>query len=101
MAGSLKKECSYLVGNAIKFTDVGEVAVWVEANNGSFQILLRDTGLGICAADRSAAKLLTKDEAVIRMRLGFHRSRSMWGLRLRNRLRLRYYLASVDCASSG
>jgi hypothetical protein len=51
----------------------------------------------------SAAKPLTKDEAVIRIRLrSFHRLRSMWGLRLRNRLlhSLRY-LASVDRASSG
>ena len=52
---------------------------------------------------RSAVKLLTKNEAVIRMRLrSFHRLRSMWGLRLRNRLlRSLRYLASVDRASSG
>ena len=36
-----------LVGNAIKFTDAGEVAIEVEANNGSFQVSVRDTGPGI------------------------------------------------------
>jgi hypothetical protein len=41
--------------------------------------------------------------SVMRMRLrSFRRLRSMWGLRLRNRLlRSLRYLASVDCASSG
>jgi signal transduction histidine kinase len=42
-----------LVGNAIKFTDVGDVAIKVEANNGSFKILVRDTGPGISPADQS------------------------------------------------
>src|SRR5262249_13959144 len=35
-----------LVGNAIKFTDAGEVAIKAEANNGSFQVSVRDTGPG-------------------------------------------------------
>src|SRR5205807_8223684 len=42
-----------LVGNAIKFTDEGEVAIRVEANNGSFHVSVRDTGPGISAADQS------------------------------------------------
>jgi signal transduction histidine kinase len=42
-----------LVGNAIKFTDAGEVAIKAEANNGSFQVSVRDTGPGISAADQS------------------------------------------------
>jgi K+-sensing histidine kinase KdpD len=33
-----------LVGNAIKFTDAGEVAIKAEANNGSFYVAVRDTG---------------------------------------------------------
>ena len=41
-----------LVGNAIKFTDAGEVAIKAEANNGSFHVSVRDTGPGIAAADR-------------------------------------------------
>jgi signal transduction histidine kinase len=41
-----------LVGNAIKFTDVGEVAVKVEADNGSFNVFVRDTGPGISARDQ-------------------------------------------------
>src|SRR5262249_27754962 len=41
-----------LVGNAIKFTDAGEVAIKAEANNGSFHVSVRDTGPGISAADR-------------------------------------------------
>jgi signal transduction histidine kinase len=42
-----------LVGNAIKFTDAGEVAIKVEANNGSFYVSVRDTGPGISAADQA------------------------------------------------
>jgi signal transduction histidine kinase len=42
-----------LVGNAIKFTDVGEVVIKAEANNGSFLVCVRDTGPGISAADQS------------------------------------------------
>jgi GAF domain-containing protein len=42
-----------LVGNAIKFTDAGEVAIQVEANNGLFYVSVRDTGPGISAADQS------------------------------------------------
>ena len=41
-----------LVGNAIKFTDAGEVAIKVEANNGSFHVSVRDTGPGISSADQ-------------------------------------------------
>src|SRR5947208_14594328 len=42
-----------LVGNAIKFTDAGEVAIKAEANNGSFHVSVCDTGPGISAADQS------------------------------------------------
>jgi signal transduction histidine kinase len=42
-----------LVGNAIKFTDAGEVAIKAEANNGSFRVSVRDTGPGISAADQA------------------------------------------------
>ncbi len=42
-----------LVGNAIKFTDAGEVAIKAEANNGAFYISVRDTGPGISAADQT------------------------------------------------
>ena len=42
-----------LVGNAIKFTDAGEVAIKAEANNGSFYVSVRDTGPGISAADQA------------------------------------------------
>ena len=41
-----------LVGNAIKFTDKGEVAIAASASNGSFNIAVRDTGPGISAADQ-------------------------------------------------
>jgi signal transduction histidine kinase len=41
-----------LVGNAIKFTDIGEVAIKVEAADGSFNISVRDTGPGISLADQ-------------------------------------------------
>jgi GAF domain-containing protein len=42
-----------LIGNAIKFTDTGEVAIKAEGNNGSFHVSVRDTGPGISAADQA------------------------------------------------
>ena len=42
-----------LVGNAIKFTDAGEVAIKAEANDGAFYVSVRDTGPGISAADQT------------------------------------------------
>jgi GAF domain-containing protein len=42
-----------LVGNAIKFTDAGEVAVKTAAGNGSFTISVHDTGPGIAEADQA------------------------------------------------
>jgi signal transduction histidine kinase len=41
-----------LVGNAIKFTDVGEVSVQVTAAEGTFTVAVSDTGPGIAAADQ-------------------------------------------------
>ncbi len=42
-----------LVGNAIKFTDTGEVAIKASAANGSFTVAVRDTGPGISEADQA------------------------------------------------
>jgi GAF domain-containing protein len=42
-----------LVGNAIKFTDAGEIAIKAEANNGAFHVSVRDTGPGISSADQA------------------------------------------------
>jgi signal transduction histidine kinase len=41
-----------LVGNAIKFTDKGEVAIKAIAENGSFTVAVRDTGPGISPSDQ-------------------------------------------------
>ena len=41
-----------LVGNAVKFTDEGEVAIGALAENGNFVLTVRDTGPGIAAADQ-------------------------------------------------
>jgi PAS domain S-box-containing protein len=61
-----------LVGNAIKFTDVGEVAITAAATDGSFHLSVCDTGPGISAADQ--AKLFQEfqqaDNAVTRKKGG-------------------------------
>ena len=61
-----------LVGNAIKFTDNGEVALKVEAANGSFNVFVRDTGPSISADDQ--AKLFQEfqqaDNAITRKKGG-------------------------------
>jgi len=41
-----------LVGNALKFTDTGEVVIAARATDGSFHLSVRDTGPGISAADQ-------------------------------------------------
>jgi signal transduction histidine kinase len=41
-----------LVGNAIKFTDAGEVVITARRVNGSFEVSVRDTGPGIPEADQ-------------------------------------------------
>ena len=61
-----------LVGNAIKFTDAGEVVIKATANDGSFHLSVRDTGPGISAADQ--AKLFQQfqqaDNAITRKKGG-------------------------------
>jgi signal transduction histidine kinase len=61
-----------LVGNAIKFTDAGEVGIKAEATNGAFHVSVRDTGPGISAADQ--AKLFQEfqqaDNAITRKKGG-------------------------------
>ncbi|HEX9145792.1 MAG TPA: ATP-binding protein, partial [Candidatus Binatia bacterium] len=41
-----------LVGNAIKFTDCGEIRIDVKATDGSFMVSVSDTGPGIAEADQ-------------------------------------------------
>ena len=61
-----------LVGNAIKFTDTGEVVIKATAADGSFHLSVCDTGPGISAADQ--AKLFQEfqqaDNAVSRKKGG-------------------------------
>jgi GAF domain-containing protein len=61
-----------LVGNAIKFTDVGGVVITAGATDGSFHLSVRDTGPGISAADQ--AKLFQEfqqaDNAITRKKGG-------------------------------
>jgi signal transduction histidine kinase len=61
-----------LVGNAIKFTDAGEVVIKATATDGSFHLSVCDTGPGISAANQ--AKLFQEfqqaDNAVTRKKGG-------------------------------
>jgi signal transduction histidine kinase len=61
-----------LVGNAIKFTDAGEVVIKAAATDGSFHLSVRDTGPGISAADQ--AKLFQEfqqaDDAITKKKGG-------------------------------
>jgi signal transduction histidine kinase len=61
-----------LVGNAIKFTDAGEVVITGRATDGAFHLSVRDTGPGISAADQ--AKLFQEfqqaDNAITRKKGG-------------------------------
>ena len=61
-----------LVGNAIKFTDAGEVVIKATATDGSFHLSVRDTGPGISASDQ--AKLFQEfqqaDNAITRKKGG-------------------------------
>jgi PAS domain S-box-containing protein len=61
-----------LVGNAIKFTDAGEVVIMGRATDGAFHLSVRDTGPGISAADQ--AKLFQEfqqaDNAITRKKGG-------------------------------
>jgi signal transduction histidine kinase len=42
-----------LIGNAIKFTDSGEIAIKAAAGNGAYVLAVRDTGPGIDPADQT------------------------------------------------
>ena len=42
-----------LVGNAINFTDAGEIVIKAAANDGSFHLSVHDTGPGIAGADQA------------------------------------------------
>jgi signal transduction histidine kinase len=61
-----------LLGNAIKFTDVGAVSVRATAENGSYTIAVRDTGPGISEANQ--AKLFQEfhqvDDSITRKKGG-------------------------------
>jgi len=61
-----------LVGNAIKFTDAGEVVITAKASDGSFHLSVRDTGPGISATDQSKLfqEFQQADNAITRKRGG-------------------------------
>ena len=44
-----------LVGNAIKFTDQGEITIKASAADGAYNLAVRDTGPGISEADQAEA----------------------------------------------
>jgi signal transduction histidine kinase len=50
--GRLRQVLLNLVGNAIKFTDQGEITIKASATNGDYNVAVRDTGPGISEADQ-------------------------------------------------
>jgi signal transduction histidine kinase len=42
-----------LLGNAIKFTDIGEVAITATVSSGVYNLMVRDTGPGISPAEQA------------------------------------------------
>ena len=61
-----------LVGNAIKFTDHGEVAILAVSSNGSFTVAVRDTGPGIAAdnQDKIFEEFRQADDSLTRKKGG-------------------------------
>jgi signal transduction histidine kinase len=53
MDGASRRSYSILVGNAIKFTDKGEVAITASVTNGAFTVAVCDTGPGISVTDQA------------------------------------------------
>ena len=72
MVGATTQLLINLVGNAIKFSDAGEVVIKGTATDGSFHLSVCDTGPGISAADQ--AKLFQEfqqaDNAITRKKGG-------------------------------
>jgi signal transduction histidine kinase len=61
-----------LVGNAIKFTDNGEIGIKASSVNGSFEVAVRDTGPGISATDQTKLfqEFQQADNSITRMKGG-------------------------------
>jgi signal transduction histidine kinase len=87
-----------LVGNAIKFTDAGEVAIKAEANNGSFHVSVRDTGPGISSADQARLfqEFQQADNAITRKKGG-----TGLGLAISKRIIICLHASSDRRASGG
>jgi len=84
-----------LVGNAVKFTDHGQVDVTVARRNGELSIAVRDTGIGIRDADR--ARLF---QPFTQLDAGLTRRHGGTGLGLYNSGRLAHLLGGrIDVAS--
>ena len=65
-----------LVGNAIKFTDAGEVTIKVAPANGSFSVAVHDTGPGISRQSGEAVRGVSAGRQFDHQGQGRHRARA-------------------------
>ena len=105
-----------LVGNAIKFTDRGQVTIRADAADGLFTVSVSDTGPGIAASDQTklfqefqqADNSITKQKggtglglAISKRIIEMHGGRNLGRVQSRNRLHFYIYCPNPSPARGG